>query len=61
MEAAKTAFLVARPLRGGGGGKGLATKKLLKLVFFELFFICSKSKIKHISYKGFFIGFYMDL
>ena len=37
MEAAETAFLVARPLRGGGGGKGLATKKLLKSTVFKNF------------------------
>ena len=33
--AKKVIFLVARPLRGGGGGKGVPAKK--KKIFFETF------------------------
>ena len=32
-DAAKKYFFVARPLRGGGGDKGLATKKTKKKPF----------------------------
>ena len=45
-------FLVARPLKGGGGVvRAWPLKKL------NFFLFCSQSKIKHILFKGLFIGY----